>query len=85
MMKKQSAKFAWMMLTSLAIVIAATFVLCLADLGSVLSAIVMAIDAAVAVVFSACPTMAERAEVRTKSNPKPCGEKASGQMAATVR
>ena len=67
MMKKQSAKFAWMMLTSLAIVIAATFVLCLADLGSVLSAIVMAIDAAVAVVFSACPTMAERAEVRTKS------------------
>lgn len=62
MKNNQSAKFVWSMLASLAVVIAATLTLCLAAPGGSVGAVLIAVDAAAAVTFAVCPTLAERAE-----------------------
>lgn len=59
-------KFAWMMLISLMIVIAATLILCLVDIGGA-GSIVAVVDGAAALLFAICPTMAERAERMEKA------------------
>lgn len=58
----KTAICAWIMAVSLMLVVAITLILCLMELGAAGNTILCLLDAAAAVTFSICPTLADKWE-----------------------
>lgn len=63
-MKNNTSIYAWIMLISLIVVVAVTFIICLADVSEVINYILFAIDIAAAIAFTVCPALITRNQLK---------------------